>query len=329
MKTKHIFLAAFISLCGIGLQSNAQRYTFNSATDAYNHLADPVNISPEQAWDNFYQAIPLGFEMEIMGIKSDTLYVNSFGIYTKKWMNSNEGFAAIIPFVAGTTGFADRAYLSGSSTQPIAQSRVGYLFTGEIGQRVLKIEYRNVKFKNSISNTDAINLTIALYEADNKIEFRYGDIILKTSKRELFGEKESPVIQLARINANEQVEELIALSGNAKSPAMISSGLPELNTVPAKNTCYTFSSINLGIKNPGTIESLLTLYPNPAENNISLSKETELLKNQPVTIIDMAGRIVLNTSSDAVGKINIQALPAGSYWLSTGDAGNPLVFTKQ
>lgn len=75
-----------------------------------------------------------------------------------------------------------------------------------------------------------------------------------------------------------------------------------------------------------TTATTLTFYPNPAHDELTL-----LAASEPVQVLDLTGRVLQATTLPASGKLNIAALPPGTYLLRVALSGQPHVlrFTKE
>jgi hypothetical protein len=75
----------------------------------------------------------------------------------------------------------------------------------------------------------------------------------------------------------------------------------------------------------------LSITPNPADNQITISSTQDVSGQVMADIYDMTGRVVLNQSlgfkakGEFTGIVNISALPAGSYILKVGSAVGKLI----
>ena len=61
-----------------------------------------------------------------------------------------------------------------------------------------------------------------------------------------------------------------------------------------------------------TEENNLKLYPNPANTHIYVPQN---LSNKSFKVLDMKGRKILDIKSDNVGRLNIDFLSTGTYYL--------------
>ncbi len=77
-------------------------------------------------------------------------------------------------------------------------------------------------------------------------------------------------------------------------------------------------------ENVGVAEAprtVLSAYPNPATDRIHIAQSNLLGANTPVTLLDAAGRRVLQTTVGAAAAgIDVSALAPGTYALSIGTA---------
>lgn len=91
-----------------------------------------------------------------------------------------------------------------------------------------------------------------------------------------------------------------------------------------ESTIYTLDSLSLN-----QFEELsFSIYPNPASNTINLQlKNSDLMDYSTIHILDVNGRIVLNTLFS--NEINVQQLDNGVYFIKISGLSKTVKFIKK
>ena len=155
-----LMLVAFI-IAAISVKAQNFNYTLSKDSSVYNALVSPILLTTAgQNWStaNFYVHIP--FQFNFCGSSTDSLKIEGNGFivfdHIKNW--------SIVAF---------NDFRSNKDTNQNYVSSVGYLTTGSQGNRITKIEFKNLS-QNTLSNSDYLNYQAWLYENGNKIEFHIG-----------------------------------------------------------------------------------------------------------------------------------------------------------
>jgi len=144
-------------------------YTVNAISEDYTELINPIAINGNQVWDN-NSVFPINFDFDfqIDGKNYNSLNIKAGGIEFVGYGN-----LYLLFFHSTTYGHLLKDRGMGESESPI-----GYLVDGDIGERILKIEWKNAGFIQGFSTSsidDFINFQIWLYEEDNHIELHFGE----------------------------------------------------------------------------------------------------------------------------------------------------------
>ncbi len=144
-------------------------YTFAQNTTTLAALSSPIQLHGTAIDDAVSAATDIGFVFSLDGIR-----------YTS-FKASTNGFISLNTTI--TSSYASNAL----ATNPLfigalwddlktndTDSGVFYELTGAIGSRILKVDYKNMKWYYSASPVNLVNFQIWLYEGTNVVEFHYG-----------------------------------------------------------------------------------------------------------------------------------------------------------
>jgi len=253
----------------------------------------------------------------------------NFNWYSKKQDSINigpSGFSFYKCFIGAPLGeffafsIGNRPFNNG-----LNGAEVRYEVSGSLGNKVLKIEGKNIP--SNYSKNDKINIITKFFEFDNHIEFQFGEIdVLNWDSLRIdttFGapnpEIGFPAFDLAFYFdcaqlANHRFGSVYDSSGQYYLRTTKSSPFPPneiLNNQPAPGTTFIFKQGVLSTSsNLAGIQNELIVYPNPNKGNFSI-KGLDL--NSEVKIYDVMGRVVFNKiANNQTMQIN---LPKGLYVL--------------
>jgi hypothetical protein len=303
-------------------QSNAQElpYTFSVFNEPYIDLVNPTSINNGEIWDDPEYMVPVGFNFDFMGQAMTQIGI----IYPG---------AQLIPVVAGDlvnvfliyqSDIIDIGVIPDSSLSPMS-----YRLEGEVGTRILKIEWKNVgfysEFENNGTTFNTTNFQLWLYETTNDIEYRFGPNTIKSPDLIHFLGK--PVVGLGKNVTldGSNFDAIWLLDGDPVNPSIYTltydQGKPSpgmlLDAEPPSGTVYHFDTGIVGVDEL-TSEVPMQIYPTLADVEINLIWGGEF----PATceIHDATGKLVNSVQiSNAFETIDISALATGCYVLRTND----------
>jgi hypothetical protein len=311
------FITLSFSLLLIVIALNAQTYSLITTTETYTDLSNPVSLNNGDVWEMPDYVIPIGFDFWYFNSTTDTLYFFETAPAMLSSSNEQGGFhKIIIPFGAS---LVDRGYETSHSLSPLS-----YELTGDIGNRIFKMEWKNVGFlfEFLVNNTlnDYANFQLWLYETTGNIEMHYGPSQF-THPELAFADETGPSVAL--ISKYDYEQDTISsnslwLQGNPSHPSMIESDyFYYLDGAISPNTVYQFNNLTVGSVNNTTEAPVV--YPNPVVDRLNLRMKN--FNASPVTIIiwDMTGRSMYNASisPNEEGEIQIPVsdLNTGIYQL--------------
>jgi len=254
MMQKMVCLLSFLLMMILNLAG--QHYSFSTLTEPYTPLADAVDLTQGEPWQQLHYTVQLEHSFEFYGQTFDTIHIRGYIHFDQ----ADTYF--INPFF---TLFADRG-----------NSQVLFKTEGNPGNRITKIEWRNMGFwaEAHLGGTllDYVSFQLWLHEGTNTVSIRIGNNSVSNPDTSYYG-KTGPAVGVYHIiqyNPEIQIAS-VSLSGNPTSPTTVFND-PSLQTflegTPVENTVYRFSYT------PGHIHEYadirLLLYPNPASQNMYL-----------------------------------------------------------
>jgi hypothetical protein len=206
-------------MCSTSKAQNIYAFTYTSTP--YAALTSPTVVVSNNGFTGTYQSIPLGFNFSYWGV-----------VYTSFIFTTD----AYCSFSAGSYGF----YPFYTSLKGLGNSQIAYEISGIVGNRIAKIEWKNVGFMNDGTNTDIVSFQIWLYEGSNKVEIHFGSWTIQSSHfNALFSNTTG--IQIAFSNLN--LTSFYNLQGNPASPTSVynPTSFLYINGYPSSGTVYIFT----------------------------------------------------------------------------------------
>lgn len=286
-------LIAFFLLCSFwGTKTQAQ-YTFSVSTAPYLNLSSGTSVQTLTSADAI---IVPGLQIEIDGIKNDTVFLRvPFGRLNSKMPNATA--ASFFPFDAEQTG-----------------GKQEYTVSGTQGNRILKLQFKSIKFSHDWTSQDSMNYQVWFFESDNSIEVHFGPSSVLCPQSYFVvggGTMNGPTIGFNGL----------WLSGNPSAPTTTAVAGTTLNGTPPNGTVYSFKPLSTGVKTMRRITANpLISFPNPATNELYFA---EIDSELDFIITDITGKAVLNGHSNS-NKIDITSLYKGAYWVSLFSDSKPV-----
>lgn len=197
------------------------------------------------------------------------------------------------------TNLVDRSLKINSAK---AISPISYKYDWFNGEKVLKVQWKNVGFQYGSPN-DSANFQLWLFTQSQKVQYRYGksfianlDSIVKVDSMQIGIEIYSDVIDKSTL-----------LSGTPSNFVLSTDYNAAYFGIPPEGTVYEFTSLSLGFNNvkPGKIN-----YKIEHDQLIVLNHSSNLLR---LELINLLGNKVASTNSNT---ISINDLNSGIYVLS-------------
>lgn len=320
---KSFFVIVFLFF-GLNLHTQAQ-YSFNTTQTTYQDLVNPTSLNQGAIWDatDIYQ-IYFNFNFEIYGQNFTALNVYAGGGLHFPGLGNKQLFVFHSPF--GGYFLQDKGTSSSLSS-------IGYEISGVSGQQILKIEWKNAGFPLGYPNgdsTDYANYQIWLFESDSHIEIHFGNNQFDNGT---FGQGGPPQTYTLSIKfLFDTCSDMFGLQGPANLPSywFFNSCVPNYTFIdnnPDPGITYNIYPTTTSIQ--AIAETDLMVYPNPTSDEIQIADLPESFDLKDVELLDITGRMVLQTSNfiTSSNTINgsLKQLTDGVYFLKlTGKNGTTL-----
>lgn len=297
-------LSAYYSIVGLFILSmpvNGQHYAISFSERSYEPLQHFVQLN-KSVWPQWhsYNSIPLGFDFEYYDQKFDQLKleISSRLVFDEKHLYYFDPLTMVHLLDAGLG--------SGKSKSVIA-----YQTEGIIGSRIFTLEYRDVRLASDTSLF--INFQVKLYESDFALELHMGaHSEIQTSKDLLLGPY-SGTYQLINTTPIE-FQDGTVLHGEMSKPEILH--LKGLNVPYLRYTLYDLPKEGQVIRyeinhangmNKGKLPQLFRWIP-----GFQLLHNTSD-KSLDISIYNLEGREVLNSTIAVNAKMRLNNLPSGVY----------------
>ena len=311
---KTVIITLFALICSFA-PLKSQTYSFQVATEPYADLTNPISLNNGEVWEMPDYSIPIGFDFWYFHEYIDTLYFFEESAAMLSTSNKESGFHKLIfPFGAM---LIDRGYGTPQSLSPLS-----YELSGEPGGRILKIEWKNIGFgfEYDANNTlnDYVNFQLWLYESSGNIELHFGPLSIIHPEFAYIDVSGPSVALVPEYDYDEDTlsSASLWLEGNPENPMMVqSAGFISLEGSIPPNTVYHFKNLTVG----GNINPLnsAVVYPNPANDYLTIRLEKNLTSMAEISICDINGRIVYRTAQNpnqtGEFKVPVSELKDGIY----------------
>ncbi len=335
-----VFITTFLIANGGSAQptqnSDTLKYSFSSITASYVELTNPIVVTTNNDWYNKQYAIPIGFPFTIYHKNTDSLFLNrifGFESVTERLVDDNQDYAysnAIFMYPIEAE-IVDRGFGTNNSL-----SSISYQLEGTAGNRILKVQWKNVGFEGEYDSLGTLNYFINyqlwLYEKTNIIEYHYGPNKIDNAQIAYYGDDIPDVgfhfLRIISVLENKSDIRANLLAGNPNSPYMqIEDGFdfPEerLDGTPANGIVYRFVPINGSVGITQKTKNSLAIYPNPASTELYIQANT----NEPIQILSFSGTLLKEYTNMPQGlqRIDISNLEKGMYIIKKGIAYQKLI----
>lgn len=298
-------------------------YTFLAETAAYTPLTGTTSLTGTTIWDDPSATIPMPFPFTVQGQQVDSLLLEGLGASLIGLQNNNPIFAIIAPFEFDAI---DRGYDS-----TVSLSSIGYKVDGTAGNRILKIEWKEVGSYGEYSNSGGllsmyISFQAWIYEGTSVIEYRYGANTI-TDPSTFYEGDPGAVIGTALTDGNASIV-VNLISGPVASPVFGTVLFP-LNGTPANGTLYRLTPIG-GSSSvaENQLSQVLKAWPNPVSDVLNFE-----LKNQDraqISLYNLQGqKVKQQLLTESRSSLDLSDLPAGAYLIRMeGQAGSMRIIKR-
>ena len=291
-------------------------------------MTDSISLNNGEVWDDPEYVIPIGFDFDFFGFTTDSFYMEAGlgGILSPGTFNED-----IQPlFVVYGSDVID---IGDTSSTGVSVSELSYKIEGSAGNRITKIEWKNVGFYNEVSDAGTANNYLSfqlwLFEANGDIEIHFGPNSIEDD--ELVHDGIGPLIGMINEYDTDldDFSEFWFLAGDQNNPVLdtifsvddININFSGLDDDPLAGTIYRFStSPPLSVNRP-LIDEKVSVYPALARDVVNVQIIDTDLKNARLQLFDASGQLLLrqNIFSDFTS-LNIQDLVSGMYFIHISTA---------
>ncbi len=287
-------------------QSRSFNYNFSVLTGTYSNLTGATSLNDNTVWDDPEFSISLPFPFIFNGNNNANIIYFS-GMGGELATGTEDDFADFILPLA--CDLIDRGYDLG-----ISLSSIGYLVEGTEGNRILKIEWKNVgSYDEGAPYNMYINFQMWLYEGTNIVEYHYGPSMINDP--DLFYYYPGAFIGITSYNESlDSAFNIHMLTGPAASPTL-STAFETVIGTPPPGTIFRFSPVDLSVQEDNFCNNEFFIYPNPAIEIITLKFSEK--KDRLIEISDLTGKVIRKLAvSDELTMIDISDLKPGIYFIS-------------
>lgn len=316
MKTsKLLLILLFVSNFIFAQEVN---YYFEQFNHSYSNLSNPISVNNGEVWDDPDYIIPIGFDFSIFNHTTDSFF---FG----EGLGGSLLDAELENFIYATgADLADRGY----NTNNTSSSPISYKVDGEIGKRILKIEWQNAGFYEDQNGEYYTNIQLWIYEGSDMIEIHYGPSNIEDS----FYLWEEDLCALLETDWETETATgyiLEELEGEYQFSYQNVDDFFEPNTfteAPEDGTVFRFYpeyAIGIIEKETANIE----IHPNPTSDFLSIKNDEKVEMNYKIISID--GRIISQGKSSKQNmQIDLRSLDAGMYFFQQNTEAKSISFIK-
>lgn len=326
------FCALFLSA-----QTITNDYIFSQQLDFYNEVEDAEVVDLAMDWlevESDFSAVP-PFDFNVYGkpvFGLASYFTPSLLFFVSEDENDPE-LLFLVPF--GSPQLQNRA-MAENSTEV---SEISTKTEGDVGERIMKIQYSNAGFAGEIDSTgvsaDFVNFQLWLYEATNAVEIHYGtyqvtneDIAFEGATGPSFG-----MYMIAEENLDTGNPDVaIFLENDPMNPDLMRETEDidnrSLNGMPPTGMIYTLTPVaDTTVTTTGTTEILWTegieVFPNPTADVLQIKVENQDLADASYVLTSTTGKIIAQGKARDNAEISLAGLPAGTYFLKMqkGDSG--------
>jgi hypothetical protein len=298
---KFLFLIFIVSM-----RLHAQQYIYSSYNSPYVELSGATNLTSAAPWSYATSySVPIGFSFEFRSANFTTINIEGSGF---TFFDPGYYYLAL-PFTV-------KLQSKGSSGN---NSPISYQTTGPIGNRILKIQWKNAGFYYDTTST--INFQLWLYETSNYLEVHIGpnDVPNPSIVYQENG-SDGPVVGVFHYTTASNCAYSMALTGNPSSPT----GVPatgninlfanSLSSTPADSQVYRFEPYYLGIDE----QAGATLFTSNLVSEYITFTTNETVES--CVLYSMDGKICVQRSVENQ-QLFVGDLPGGVYIMEVQIAG--------
>jgi hypothetical protein len=311
MKIKFLkshFLSMLFLLTSFNIPIANAQYTFYVSSSLYQPLSNPVSLNNGSVWDeNSNFQVFHNFNFEVNGQIYTAVNVESGGLNFPGFGLKMLGFFHT-PF---------GGYMLKDRGDSVSLSPVAYEITGGIGQRILKVEWKNagiVQWFTTSDTADFVDFQIWLFESDNHIEIHFGNSHTDSGTW-------GSALGVNPLFIFDACGNTLCHTGPANLPSygfydLCNPNYYFINGSPSMNIVYNYNSpFPAGINNRS--ENPFLIYPNPVNDKLNVTSGTTIMQIQEMVIYNSYGIPAVEKRNLNIDQtISLDGLPSGIYQIS-------------
>jgi hypothetical protein len=295
MKTTFTLLATLLTAA----ISFGQSFSLEQTTNTYQEIQSATDITGGELWDDDEWTLPIGFDFELFGKTYTEFHLHANGFITDTLANGS-----VMKLGLDGPDFVDGAFLIDPSN-PIP---ITYELSGTAGSQILKLQWKNANIWGADS-TNIANYQIWFIESTGDIEYHFGNTKLDAT----------PGVSVQIYTSGAQLDDGFALSGTPTSAVSSTIINIKMSEAPSEDGVYKFkrtgNSPTTAIANPKLTKNNVTIFPNPASEQIQVTGNYDYFK-----LYNNLGQIVLE-SSNTNSTYGISHLNQGQYFMQIENKG--------
>jgi len=303
-------------------------YFFEQLSNDYTNLSNPISINNGLVWDDPGYEVSIGFDFKLFNtLVSDLTFEEGLGAD----LFSTDMNHAIWP---ATADIADRAYIETITGDNLGAtgslSPISYLLEGDEGNRIFKLEWKNVGFYEDEEMNYFMNFQLWLYEGSDMIEVHFG----ASDVPNFFFSQEDNIIGFFNGDFWWETATGYILEGDGDSYNFNYYDFTQptypnaFSSVPEDGTVFRFyPEYAVGMDK---IEWVIKTYPNPVNDFLHIDNLGQALTEYKIVALD--GRILkAGTSAEQSIQIDLSHLKSGVYLITCDTNGKHIKksFVKQ
>lgn len=330
MRKLHLLLAGFmiLAIAGTAQTTIEKRYTPSYTTGgSYVPLSSSATEIPFAIdWDDeISDPITLPFTFKYQNVSISTVTVETYG---SLWLNGIYNEDTDLGNITGL--FMD--YDSKN------RGKVYYETTGTAGNRIFKVEYRNVGRYNDDIGNDTFNFQVWLYETNNAIEYRAGysnlpasefgvdfQDVMDNGKEFIWAGLLSNVGDSIAVSSDNIGFHTVKLNGSTITDTInsfsdfVNFDEPTVNVAllgsyPSQGSVIRFVPVGSNVGVPSIEMDLAKVYPNPSKDGIYNVILKEHLSDASLSIYDITGKLIHTQALNGNNtQLKLSHLSAGQY----------------
>lgn len=300
------------------------QYSFNVTLGTYQDLVNPISVNNGVSW-NQSSSFPIYFNFNFSILNQTYTALNIMA-------GGGLSFPGLGTKQLKVFSHPDSGYLLGDRDSSNSASPISYEIVGSPSQRILKIQWGNAGFREwcaSSDTNDFVNFQIWLYEDINRIEVHFGD---NQASSGAYGQPDC--------NTGTDGTQFIFMFDRCDN-ALSLTGPCALPSYDFRDHCWWQPGIHInGTPSSGIIYNLwltanslneesqahIQIYPNPVNENITISEIPTDFLIQDISVTDILGNICFIDSKiqNNVNKIQLSLnnLKPGIYFLKLTSKDN-------